>query len=95
MLTLHRPGLPKEFELFYFFKISKTDSFRRHLRYLIPHITTANGALKSREQIAQHKAAVSNGLTQPATIPLAGVNIGFSANGLKKVREWLPPRNPS
>ncbi|KAE8137510.1 hypothetical protein BDV38DRAFT_292963 [Aspergillus pseudotamarii] len=79
------PGLPKEFELFYFFKISKTDSFRRHLRYLIPHITTANSALKARDQIAQHKAAVSNGRTHPATIPLAGVNIGFSANGLKKL----------
>ncbi|KAE8382373.1 hypothetical protein BDV26DRAFT_288655 [Aspergillus bertholletiae] len=79
------PGLPKEYELFYFFKITHEARFRSHLKTLIPHITTANNALQARDQIRQYKAAVSEGDAHPGAIQLAGVNIAFSAKGLTKL----------
>ncbi|KAL4867192.1 hypothetical protein BDV12DRAFT_198402 [Aspergillus spectabilis] len=79
------PGLPKEHELFCFFNITDEGRFRKHLKTLIPHITTANSAIQYHEKIREHKLEVADGKAKAGLIPLTGVNISFSAKGLKKL----------
>ncbi|EDP48527.1 Dyp-type peroxidase family protein [Aspergillus fumigatus A1163] len=84
------PGVPKLHEFFLFFNITSERRFRRDLKRLIPLVTTANDAVKFNEQIRQNKTEVSSGEAKSEVIPLTGVNLAFSAKGLKKVRPAIP-----
>ncbi|KAH3040556.1 hypothetical protein KXV27_006418 [Aspergillus fumigatus] len=79
------PGVPKLHEFFLFFNITSERRFRRDLKRLIPLVTTANDAVKFNEQIRQNKTEVSSGEAKSEVIPLTGVNLAFSAKGLKKL----------
>jgi hypothetical protein len=90
IVTFLRPGVPKLHEFFLFFNITSERRFRRDLKRLIPLVTTANDAVKFNEQIRQNKTEVSSGEAKSEVIPLTGVNLAFSAKGLKKVRPAIP-----
>jgi hypothetical protein len=62
------------------------------LKTLIPHITTANSAIQCHKKIREHKLEVADGTAKAGLIPLTGVNISFSAKGLKKVSKPSPSR---
>lgn len=77
----NRPRLPKKFETFYFFRITRPEFFKKHLATLVPVITTADDAFKMREDIYKSKA---NG-TYKGIVTLSAVNVAFSSKGLAKV----------
>lgn len=80
-----RPRLPKKFETFIFFRITKPAEFKKHLAGLVPLLTTAEDAFKMREDIYRKKAAG----TLKGYIKLSAINIAFSAKGLAKVSNRL------
>lgn len=83
-LTEHvRPRLPKKFEKFIFFRITKPADFKGHLAGLVPLLTTSDDAFKMRSDIYEKKAAG----TLKGLIKLSAINVSFSAKGLNKV--WL------
>ncbi|KAI5119113.1 hypothetical protein M0805_007860 [Coniferiporia weirii] len=73
-------GIPKRFEDFIFFNIQDAAAFKRDLKTLIPAITTTAQIQKMRQDISNHK---SKGL--PGLLKCLGINIAFSALGLKKL----------
>jgi len=76
-----RPRLPKKFETFYFFRITRAKDFKQHMAGLVPLLTTADDASKLRNDIYEKKAAG----TLKSLIKLSAINVSFSATGLKKV----------
>ena len=89
LISTSRPGLPKNNEAYYFFKIpdGSEDEFRQALKTLVDNdqITTAEQALSDRASIAEHK---HNGGTD--SLEVVGVNISFCPRGLRKVRNDGP-----
>ena len=74
-------GLQKNAEAFLFFGIDDLDGFRQVLKeHLITHVTTAQTVVLREFQIQQQKMAGSDQL-----LPLSGLNIGFTKNGLEKL----------
>lgn len=88
-LVPSRPGLPKNNETYFFFKIpdGSEDEFRQALKSLVDdgQITTAEQALDDRSKIAEHKQSGDAGCVE-----VVGVNIAFCPRGLHKVRKSLP-----
>lgn len=89
MLTplLIRPGLPKRFQSFLFFKIRKPDEFKTRLKSFVEAggITTAQDACNMKNKILEAKAEAQK-LGVPGKIqPLPGVNISFASTGLAAV----------
>ena len=82
----HSLGIPKRFEDFLFFIIHDIEKFKKHLKNLIPAITTTADVQKMRSEINDHKSKGHDGL-----LKIVGINIGFTSSGLKKVRENLSP----
>nr|7ANV_A Chain A, ancestral D-type dye decolorizing peroxidase [Geotrichum candidum] len=78
-------GLPKKTETYFFFKITDAAAFRKHLKQLIPLITTTAQVQKDRKAIDEHKKSNQKSGKPPELLPLAGVNIAFSHAGLKKL----------
>ncbi|TDL17953.1 Dyp-type peroxidase [Rickenella mellea] len=70
-------GIPKRVEWFLFFKIVNPADFKKHLKQLIPAITTTNDIIKARKAIDDHKKKGDPGL-----IKLSGINVSFSQKGL-------------
>ena len=86
-LTLHRAGLPKKTETYFFFRVgdAQVQEFRRQLGKLVPLITTTAQVVDDRATIAQHKRDAAARNVKPELLPLSGVNIAFSHKGLEKV----------
>lgn len=85
MYAITRPGLPKRFQSFLFFRIRKPDEFKQRLKGFVPQITTAEDACRMKEIIFKEKTAASDE-GRPAKIqPLPGVNIAFASTGLAAV----------
>lgn len=81
-----RPGLPKRFQSFLFFKIHKPTEFKSRLRQFLPSITTAARACEMKDEIAAlKKSRDAAGDDKGPLLPLPGVNIAFSSTGLHKV----------
>lgn len=78
LLIFVRPGLGKSHETFYLFSITNPDVFKKRVKALVDQnkITSAEEALKKR---AQNRDPHSAG-------PEAGINVGFSPQGMQKVR---------
>lgn len=84
---LVRPGLPKRFQSFLFFKIRKPDEFKTRLKSFVDAggITTAQDACNMKNKILEAKTEAQK-LGVPAKIqPLPGVNIAFASTGLAAV----------
>jgi hypothetical protein len=81
-----RPRLPKKYETFVFFRITKPAEFKKNLAGLVPLLTTAEDAFRMREDIYKKKAAG----TLKGLIQLSAINVAFSAKGLAKVFHCLP-----
>ncbi|KAJ5143325.1 Dyp-type peroxidase [Penicillium bovifimosum] len=75
------PRLPKKYETFVFFRITKPAEFKKHLAGLVPLLTTAEDAFKMRENIYKMKAEG----TLKGLIKLSAINVAFSAKGLAKL----------
>jgi hypothetical protein len=87
-----RFGLPKQTQSFFFFQINEADSFRKDLTDLVPLITSAQQTQSNITKIRQVK--VRQGLVKTAgdgetvhndVVSVSGVNIAFSATGLRQV----------
>ncbi|KAJ5761123.1 hypothetical protein N7520_008279 [Penicillium odoratum] len=76
------PRLPKKHELFVFFRITDPKLFKEHLKKLVPLLTTARDAERTRAEIYQKKAAG----TLQGLIELSAINVAFSAKGLAKLK---------
>lgn len=88
---LFRPGLPKRFQTFLFFKIKKPEDFKLRLKSFVENggITSAKDACDMRDKIlaAKIKAQESG---RPAKVQsLPGVNIAFASTGLAAVSHYL------
>lgn len=82
-----RPGLPKRFQSFLFFRIRKPDEFKQRLRGFVPQITTATAACEMKETIRKEKE-LARAQGRPAKLqPLPGVNISFASTGLAAVSQ--------
>ena len=79
-------GFPKKVQNFVFFEIDdgQVEAARTQLAQLIPLVTTTNHVLEHRQKIADAKSQTPAGQSPPL-IKMSGVNIAFSAKGLKKV----------
>lgn len=90
-LTLDRAGgLPKKTETCYFFRINDAyvHEFRTQLGKLVLLITsTAEVINDQRKQLAQNKKDAAEKKIPPPLLKMSGVNISFSAKGLKKVSQ--------
>jgi Dyp-type peroxidase family len=84
-------GLQKNFERFIFFKIAKVAEFKSALRRRIAHRMTTSLTVKAREfQLRDHKMS---GEKDP--LPLVGLNLGFTNNGIKKLVQNADLGDPS
>ncbi|KAJ5948649.1 hypothetical protein N7454_001956 [Penicillium verhagenii] len=75
------PRLPKKHEVFVFFRITDPAKFKGHLAGLVPLLTTARDAEKTRADIYKKKAQG----TLKGLIELSAINIAFSSKGLAKL----------
>ncbi|RYP13153.1 hypothetical protein DL765_007028 [Monosporascus sp. GIB2] len=73
------PGFPKKAESFFFFEIENVEAFRRELHKLVPLIATSESVSSDKEAIRQQRQSCSS------LLPVAFLNIAFSAKGLKKL----------
>src|SRR5262249_4232865 len=74
-------GLQKDFEWFLFFIIDNAAKFREFARQnLLSKLSSAGRALQQERELQPHKAA---GHTDK--LPIAGLNIGFTGSGLRKL----------
>jgi Dyp-type peroxidase family len=74
-------GLQKDFEWFVFFTIDNAARFKEFARRtLLSRISSAAQVLKRQHELQAHKASGRNG-----KLPLFGLNIGFTIEGLKKL----------
>lgn len=90
MLTcIVRPGLPKRFQTFLFFRIRKPEQFKVQLKAFVPEITTAETAAAWRDAKRREKELYPKDLRPSNMLPKTGVNISFSSTGLAAVS-----RNP-
>jgi hypothetical protein len=90
LILLHRSGLSKKTETFFFFRIddSRVEGFRKQLAELVPIITTATQAADAKKKIVQHKkqrALASADSTTSELLKTGGVNLAFTKKGLAKV----------
>jgi Dyp-type peroxidase family len=86
------PGLPKKYEIFYFFQIQKDkgqeekyEVFKGHLQNFIPSITTAQQALDARKKTKHHKGKVTEWEGEHGHLHAAHSNISFAQRGLVKL----------
>lgn len=90
MLTcIIRPGLPKQFQTFLFFRIRKPEQFKVQLKAFVPEITTAETAAAWKDAKRREKLLHPKDLMPGNLLPKTGVNIAFSSTGLTAVS-----RNP-
>lgn len=83
-LTSIRPGLPKKYQIFWFFQITDAGTFKPSLGKLMDDkiLTSSADAQNHRKKIHEVKTS------QPGTLhELASVNIAFSFKGMQKVRK--------
>jgi deferrochelatase/peroxidase EfeB len=74
-------GLQKFVEQFVFFQIADVPAFKRILRHeLAKRITTTREVHLREFQLRDHKTQGGKGM-----LPLVGVNVGFTQNGIKKL----------
>lgn len=71
--------------MFVFFRITNPTLFKTHLAKLVPLLTTARDAERTRADIYKKKAAG----TLQGLIELSAINVAFSAKGLAKVSQIL------
>ncbi|TFK38587.1 hypothetical protein BDQ12DRAFT_631188 [Crucibulum laeve] len=79
-------GLPKKTEIFYFFRITNDEDFRRRFRNFAPLVKSVDQVAKDRDEIQEHKRKDERLGTKPHLIPLVGVNIAFSHLGFKELK---------
>lgn len=81
-----RPGLPKRFQTFLFFKIRKPDEFKTRLRSFVDeHITTAQEACDMKNKILEARTQAEKQRVPAKILALPGVNIAFASTGLAAV----------
>lgn len=85
LITIIRPGLPKRFQSFLFFRIRNQVDFKSRLKTFIPKITTAQDACQMSEIIkkARKDAELSKRSAKLQALP--GINISFTSTGLEAV----------
>jgi hypothetical protein len=85
LTCIARPGLPKRFQSFLFFRIRNKTDFKSRLKTFIPKITTAQDAcgMSDKIQAARKQAKLAGSKTQIE--PLPGINISFTSTGLEAV----------
>lgn len=84
-----RPGLPKRFQTFLFFRIRKPDQFKLQLKAFVPEITTAETAWTWKSMRQKEKLQYPKGKRPSDLLPKTGVNISFSSTGLTAVSRQI------
>jgi hypothetical protein len=80
-----RPGLPKRFQTFLFFRVQNKVDFKNRLRTFIPKITTGQDACEMSETIKQAKKDAQLARRSAKLQALPGINIAFTSTGLEAV----------
>jgi hypothetical protein len=84
--TYRSVGISKRFEDFIFLVITNPETFRKQLGELVPYITTAHDVLHLRQEIQEAKKKAKESGTPMPLLQCRSTTIGFSAEGVRKVR---------
>lgn len=84
-LTFVRPGLPKRFQSFLFFRVQNKVDFKNRLKTFIPKITTGKDACEMGEIMKKAKKEAQLAKRSVKLEGLPGINIGFTSTGLEAV----------
>lgn len=85
ILTFIRPGLPKRFQSFLFFRVRNQVDFKNRLKTFIPKITTGQDACEMGETIKRAKKEAELAKKSAKLQGLPGINIAFTSTGLEAV----------
>lgn len=85
LTRITRPGLPKKFQTFLFFRIRKPEQFKERLKAFVPEITSAARAVEWKETISKEKKLRSKDNMPSDLRSRVGVNIAFASTGLAAV----------
>ncbi len=83
-------GLQKDHELFVFFEITDVARFKQVLRRkLVRHVTSTRDVRRREFELRDNKA------NHGPRLNLVGLNLGFSASGIQKLKPGANPGDPS
>jgi hypothetical protein len=85
LTVITRPGLPKRFQSFLFFRIRNQVDFKNRLKTFTDKITTAQDACKMSEIIKAAKKEAEQAKKSARLQALPGINIAFTSTGLEAV----------
>jgi hypothetical protein len=85
LTRITRPGLPKKFQTFLFFRIRKPEQFKERLKAFVPEITSAARAVQWKETIFKEKKLHPKDNLPGNLRARVGVNIAFASTGLAAV----------
>jgi hypothetical protein len=85
ILIFLRPGLPKRFQTFLFFRVKNQVDFKNRLKTFIPKITTGQDASEMGEIIRKAKKEAELARRSAKLLGLPGINIAFTSTGLEAV----------
>ncbi|CAG8908650.1 unnamed protein product [Penicillium egyptiacum] len=84
-----RPGLPKRFQTFLFFRVRNQVDFKNRLKTFIPKITTAQDACEMGATIKQAKKEAELAKRSAKLQGLPGINIAFTSTGLEALGAFV------
>ncbi|CAG7980034.1 unnamed protein product [Penicillium nalgiovense] len=89
ILIFLRPGLPKRFQTFLFFRVKNRVDFKNRLKTFIPKIITGQDACEMSEIIKKARKEAQDAKRSAKLQGLPGINISFTSTGLEALGAFV------